>query len=159
MEQKRFLVKGDGAVTDTSTGLTWQQDTAGAMNWDAALKYCASLEVAGGGWRLPTRRELESVLDLDRYDPAIDIIAFPGTMSSYYWSSTALTLYANYVWCVFFGCGVITYKDHKSLGCYVRAVRGQWLFDQFSQLTEQSPGYGRKGGNKYGNNSRQAKRA
>ncbi|HIJ40661.1 MAG TPA: hypothetical protein HPP90_06225 [Deltaproteobacteria bacterium] len=30
---------GDGTVTDTSTGLTWQQETTGPVTWEEALAY------------------------------------------------------------------------------------------------------------------------
>ena len=33
----------DGTVTDTATGLMWQQAEAGNFNWWAALAYCEAL--------------------------------------------------------------------------------------------------------------------
>ena len=89
---ERFIINNDGTVTDTSTGLTWQQATAGPMAWEAAQKYCAKLELAGGGWRLPTVQELQSIVDYTRQVPAIDTAAFPDTMSRYYWSCTTYAL-------------------------------------------------------------------
>ena len=37
----------DGTVTDTATGLMWQQETAGSRTWEAALSYCENLSLAG----------------------------------------------------------------------------------------------------------------
>ncbi len=39
-----FIDSRDGTVTDTSTGLMWQQDTAlGTYTWQEALAYCARI--------------------------------------------------------------------------------------------------------------------
>jgi hypothetical protein len=119
-----LLDNGDGTVTDTETGLMWQQAEAGAMTWEAALAYCEALSLAGqDDWRLPNRNELQSIVDYDFYDPATDTTAFPGAESSYYWSSTAYAGYTGFVWGVgFYGGSVHDYS--KSISYYVRAVRG-----------------------------------
>ena len=38
-----FTDNGDGTVTDTSTGLMWQQTSTNYMNWEQALLYCEGL--------------------------------------------------------------------------------------------------------------------
>ncbi len=63
MRKKRFLDNGDGTVTDTVTGLMWQQRTAGPMTWEAAQRYCAQLELGGGGWRAPNEKEFKTFSD------------------------------------------------------------------------------------------------
>ena len=91
-----FVDNGNGTVSDTSTGLMWQQDTArdtegnyDPMTWEEALAYCESRTIGGHtDWRLPTIKELRSLVDYTQYDPAIDKVRFPNTVSSYYWSST-----------------------------------------------------------------------
>ncbi len=80
---------------------------------------------AGGfdDWRLPTRAELLSLVDLDKYRPAIDTALFPDTKSSFYWSSTPYAGYpADYAWGVDFynGNTCIGYRDGTG---FVRAVR------------------------------------
>jgi hypothetical protein len=41
-------------VTDVVENITWQRHPAGPMSRDAAVEYCATLELAGRrGWRLP----------------------------------------------------------------------------------------------------------
>jgi PKD repeat protein/pimeloyl-ACP methyl ester carboxylesterase len=118
-----FVVNGNGTVTDTSTGLIWQRETAGEMTWEAAISYCEGLSLGGySDWRLPNRNDLLSLVDYTRYDPAIDTTAFPDTMSSYYWSSTTYAPYSVYAWCVYFDYGLVSH-DLRSYDSYVRAVR------------------------------------
>ena len=115
---------GDGTVTDTATGLMWQQAEDGDMTWEEALAYCENLELAGhDDWRLPNRNELQSIVDYEALDPSIDTTLFPGTMSSAYWSSTTYASNTGLAWCVGFGGGVVRDWD-KSSSFYVRAVRG-----------------------------------
>ena len=129
-EQKNSTLvdNGDGTVTDTTTGLMWQQAEADAMTWEAALTYCENLRLAGyNDWRLPNVNELQSIIDYDAYDPAIDTTYFPGAMPNAYWSSTTYEGNAdsdNYSWNVSFSSGdLITQTSDKSNSAYVRAVR------------------------------------
>jgi len=75
-------------------------------------------------WRIPSREELQSIVDYSIPDPGPTINAgyFPNTVSSYYWSSTTYALYTSNAWGVYFHNG----NDDdvlKSSSCYVRAVR------------------------------------
>jgi len=120
-----FINHGDGTVTDTETGLMWQQNTASPMDWRNALVYAEELELAGhSDWRLPDRNELQSLVDYSRNNLAIDPEAFPGTRSSGYWSSTTYANNNAYAWYVGFSYGgVYIYPKHNYL--YARAVRGR----------------------------------
>ena len=121
-----FIDNGDGTVTNTDTGLMWQQDTApSTYNWQGALYYCETLTLAShNDWRLPKVNELQSLVDYTRYNPSINTTFFPNTMSSYYWSSTTYAGHPDSAWLVRFGHGGV-YGYGKSLyGYYVRAVRG-----------------------------------
>ena len=116
---------GNGTVTDTETGLMWQQDESGAMTWEEALNYCEDLDLAGyEDWRLPNRNELQSIVDYTRFNPAMDRTAFPGAMSSGYWSSTTIP----HPWdthvarLVFFNNGGVSGYPKLDI-FYVRAVR------------------------------------
>jgi len=133
----RFVNNGDGTVTDTATGLMWQQATADAMNLPDALSYCEGLVLGGhDDWRLPSVRELTSVADLSRYDPAMNTTVFPDTAASQYSSSTTYTGDERRVWHVEFRYGGDDYGGWKSNGNYVRAVRGgQDLVDGHLHLT------------------------
>jgi hypothetical protein len=76
-------------------------------------------------WRLPTAKELQSLVDYSVYDPAVSD-ALPGaTAPFYYWSSTADASRNDYAWYVYFGHGHVNYYD-KGLKLRVRAVRGGW---------------------------------
>jgi len=119
-----LVINGDGTVTDTITGLMWQQATDGLMSWEAAISYCEALSLSGyDDWRLPNRKELHSIVHYSRYNPAIEISVFPDTSSSYYWSSTTSALNTDYAWNVGFNYGYVYYY-YKSNSYYARAVRG-----------------------------------
>lgn len=80
---------GDGTVTDTDTGLMWQQGPGYSMIWETALTYVEGLTLAGyDDWRLPTLKELRSIVDYGHANPAIDAALFPETRRDGYWSST-----------------------------------------------------------------------
>jgi len=123
-----FVVNGDGTVTDSSTGLMWQQETAGRMTWENAISYCEDLVLAGwSDWRLPNRNEIQSIVDYATYFPAIDTIVFPGMVwDGVYWSSTTSASNSGYAWFVCFEIGAILNYYSKSHTYYVRAVRGSF---------------------------------
>jgi len=90
-----------------------------SINYEAAEKAVAEL---GPGWRLPTRQELESLLDLSRHDPAIDVGQFPDTRSAWYWTSTPCAWNEDARWIVNFGVGLVN-GNRRSFRACVRAVR------------------------------------
>jgi hypothetical protein len=56
----------NGTVYDNKTKLTWQQTvTSPTYTWVNAKSYCAGVgsSLGGTGWRLPTVKELQSILD------------------------------------------------------------------------------------------------
>ncbi len=86
-----FRAHGDGTVTDTATGLMWQQaDDGRTRTWGQALAYCQGLSLAGhGDWRLPNAKELQSLVDYRRHDPALDLTVFrQHDKTGWFWSST-----------------------------------------------------------------------
>jgi len=126
-----LVVNGDGTVTDTDTGLMWQEETAvdvsDAFSWAAAVSYCEDLELGGyGDWRIPTINELESIINYSLYNPATTM---PNTLLNFgYWSSTKDAYHPSYRRLVEFSEGFFeTYSDYgmpdEVLG-HVRAVRG-----------------------------------
>jgi len=117
------FIDNGSTVTDTRTGLIWQkQDDGNARTWDGALSYCEGLPLAGQiDWRLPNIKELESITDDSRYNPAIDPV-FTGTKSSYYWSSTTAAGYPSNACYVYFNDGYVAYSN-KDVTLYVRCVR------------------------------------
>ena len=49
-----------GIVYDKNTGLEWITGPDEATSWSEAKRWVENLSVAGGGWRMPTRKELEA---------------------------------------------------------------------------------------------------
>jgi len=74
-------------------------------------------------WRMPTRKELESIVHFGTYNPAIDTIYFPNTQN-WFWSSSPHTENNDRVWIVDFNGGI---NDTSSKGSYVsiRLVRSR----------------------------------
>lgn len=84
------LIVDEELVVDVSTGLVWQRepDRIG-KSWRDALAYCETLELAGkDDWRLPSAKELQSLVDDRRSAPSIDTTAFPDTPATSFWTST-----------------------------------------------------------------------
>jgi len=120
-----WIVHGDGTATDKFTGLMWQTGEIDWMTWENALKYCENLTLAGHkDWRLPTIKELASILKMDTYEPTINREIFPGTVSSYYWSSTTTSYSKDKAQLFGFQYGYNYSHWSKINGGYVRAVRG-----------------------------------
>lgn len=117
------------SASDTVTigGLEWQ-DTNEAKSieksWKDARSYCEHLSLAGkDDWRLPSIKELQSIVDISRYKPAIKS-NFKNVASEEYWSSSVDVSAAKYAWFVGFKSG-FTYYGSKTAGNYVRCVRGR----------------------------------
>ncbi len=66
-----YIDNGNGTVTDVVTGLTWQQDPGSKMTYDEAVVAVDALVLAGyDDWRLPTIKELYSLIDFNGTDPS-----------------------------------------------------------------------------------------
>jgi hypothetical protein len=102
LAKARFVPSADGTeVTDAMTGLVWSRCAAGMVwnndaqtcdgaatrfYWKDALSYAKRNRA--GGWRLPNIKELFSIVDHKKTEPAIDSIAFPNTSWRLHLSST-----------------------------------------------------------------------
>ena len=148
---------GNGVIKDVRTGLFWEKksddgsihDRDNTYSWStgnnsfngtAATVFLATLNTApcfGGfcDWRLPTRFELETILDLGNVNPAVPAVFNASctagctvttcscTRSSYYWSSSTNRSNPDAAWYVDFDGGN-AFNGGKTYGRYVRAVRG-----------------------------------
>jgi Protein of unknown function (DUF1566) len=118
----RYTMSG-GTVYDTKTKLTWQQAVApGTYTWAGAKAYCAGLSLNGTGWRLPTCKELQTIVDDSWSNPSIDATAFPSTPASRFWSSSPLAGSSSNAWYVGFNVGYASYSGVSST-VNVRCVR------------------------------------
>lgn len=60
-----FTDNGDGTISDLATGLMWlSTDDGTARDWEEALSYAENSGYAGySDWRLPSAKELQSIVD------------------------------------------------------------------------------------------------
>lgn len=108
---------------DPETGLEWQCASPGEMTWHEAMEYAGTLSLdEKEDWRLPSARELETLLDRDKYRPVMrDEVPFRDHLS--YWSSTTFSENTSNAWILMFdGAYVLSY--YKSNRYQVRCVRG-----------------------------------
>ncbi|MBS4098995.1 MAG: DUF1566 domain-containing protein [Sulfuricella sp.] len=154
-----YTVKADGTVTDTATGLVWEQCSQGlytsstacgtgraaTFTWDQALAVVTARNLdkhlGYSDWRLPNKNELESLVNLAAGNPAIDATTFPRTPTgTYFWSATS---YApdplNKAWGVLFSAGS-PYPASKSGYNHVRLVRGGQAAAAFDALASAGAG-------------------
>jgi hypothetical protein len=119
----RYELLGDGIARDMQTGLTWPMAVdATEHDWEQAKGACAQLTLGGGGWRLPTMKELQTLIDERRTDPAIEVGVFDGTPGDSFWTSSPLADPPGYAWFVSFSAGV-AYNSLVERGHLVRCVR------------------------------------
>ena len=121
------VVFGGEIFKDSSTGLVWQDNSDAKnneMSYEDAIEYCSDLSLAGkSDWRLPKIQELQSIVDIKKYKPAIKD-GFKNVASSYYWSSSENVSNSSDAWGVDFLNGY-AYSRSKSDERYVRCVRGR----------------------------------
>ena len=56
-----YIVYANGIVKDTGTGLEWFAGPDKNITWDEANSWVKNLNLSGGGWRMPSLDELESL--------------------------------------------------------------------------------------------------
>jgi hypothetical protein len=153
----RFRDNGDGTVTDESTGLVWEKKTDDgglhdkdkAFTWDPGTgsiwEWLAAVNAEGGSglagktdWRIPNKKELESIVDASTFNPALPA-AFssactPGCGAAtcsctgslfHYWTSTSVAAApTTFAWGMLPSSGAVQASSRKSAFGHVRAVRG-----------------------------------
>ncbi len=60
-KDNRFVIRNNGVVLDTSTGLEWVAGPDRDMSRTDAVSWINDLTLDGGGWRLPSRSELRGL--------------------------------------------------------------------------------------------------
>ena len=129
-ELKTALLRDDSTETvcDKTTGLMWQDNIDAKTikkNRKDAKQYCRSLVFAGyKDWYLPKIKQLKSIVDHKKYNPAIRD-GFKNVQSYHYWSGTpTLSLNTINALNIDFKNGQ-KYNTNRKGKCYVRCVRGK----------------------------------
>jgi hypothetical protein len=121
----RYVTAG-GTVYDTKTKLTWQQTVSSkTYTWVDAKTYCVDVgaSLGGTGWRLPTIKELQTIVDESRCYPSMDPTAFSATPGGwFFWSSSPVAALQSSAWFVNFSDGS-AYHFAVSNASNVRCVR------------------------------------
>jgi len=74
-------------VIDNITGLMWQDNINIKKKWKDAKKYCSDLKLGiYSDWRLPTRREMFSIIDYGKYAPSLNSVF--KSYNNVYWTNT-----------------------------------------------------------------------
>jgi formylglycine-generating enzyme required for sulfatase activity len=121
----RYTTSG-GTVYDTKTKLTWQQAApATTYAWADAKTYCASATVSsalgGSGWRLPTVKELQTLVDYTTTSAPVIDPTFQGP-AAYFRSSSPVAGSPANAWGIDFTAGYIALAGVTDMA-YVRCVR------------------------------------
>ena len=110
---------------ETKDGLVWQDNKEAKItkfNWSDAEKYCQDLNLANKrDWRLPSYKELYSLVDYTKHYPAI-IDGFKNVYGSSYWSSS-INVSNSKMWEVSFYSGSTYYYKKSEKIFHVRCVR------------------------------------
>jgi hypothetical protein len=109
-------------VKDLKTGLIWQRIVRedDLLTYTEAQARCAAM---GVGWRLPTPKQLLTLVDPIFTQPAIDREAFPNTPADIYWTSLRSTDMPAFVWTVSFFRGTSEPIGEQGSTLAVRCVR------------------------------------
>jgi hypothetical protein len=136
MGGNRFTDNGNGTVTDNCTQLIWLKNAncfyvkiwQEAMNAakQLAAGQCDLKDVSSAGdWRLPSIKELQSLIDYSKVSPALPKIhPFLEMRPDLYWSSTEGAYDEIYAWYVSFNNGHVN-TSYKSSTYYVWPVRSR----------------------------------
>lgn len=137
----RFTDNKDGTVTDNLTKIVWLKNTNcfGIQDWQSAVLAAKRLREGDcgpdpdlilsdssspGDWRLPTMKELCTLIDFSRRDPALPSgHKFSGAPPGYHWSETTLDYHPELVWIVYFESGTTCYENVKNRAGYIWPVR------------------------------------
>jgi hypothetical protein len=139
-----FIDNGDGTVTHKLTGLVWMRCSMG-QSWDKATSSCTGTAAkytwdeamalksnfAGkSDWRLPNIVELQTTVERENYDPAINTAMFPNTPNNEFWSSSLQVSGTAFAWYVRFGDGIVSFTNRDLYHSFaVRLVRTNQSLD------------------------------
>jgi len=116
-----FEIVDDDVAINLATGQYWLRPyvPGGVRKWKEGMEAANKVDVRGWKWRAPTARELLTLPDYEKEQPAINTIVFPGTGNDFVWSSTSRGVFA---FGVYFYSGFAGWFHHYHSG-FLRAVR------------------------------------
>jgi hypothetical protein len=127
----QYQISAD-TVFDKGTHLTWQRGdsptTYDLQNAAGQNLYCGGLNIGGfsTGWRLPSKKELETLVDDAATHPSIDRAAFPTAKSTLYCTVSRWVGYSGSgvaYWAIDFNNGASTHQNAvPGIFCNVRCV-------------------------------------
>jgi uncharacterized protein len=141
------------SITDSNKGLMWQDNRAAKTiqkNWKDAMNYCKNLSLLGySNWRLPYHKELKSILDNKRRNPAIKK-EFKNVASASYWATEKKSYGYNGVTSSINFKNGNSYTSRKYLKKRVRCVRYiDNRHEQTNSSRQQHSSYSSRSSNKY----------
>lgn len=85
----RYTISAD-EVLDRNTGLIWQrQASSEGLSFTTAILLCSESKLNGKvNWRLPSTKELQTIVEERFAKPMIDTAVFPNTPNGRYWTSS-----------------------------------------------------------------------
>jgi len=117
----------NGTITDNYTGLIWKKCPQGISGndckggspslreWSKARVECEELSFAGKkGWRIPSLKELQSIVDTGVFDPSINKNFF-GSSNDPYWTLTSPAEYPGSKFTVLFSDGSVYYSSSNNI--------------------------------------------
>lgn len=132
-------------VFDHLTGLLWllEANSGGSRNCHDAIDYCAGLSAGlHDDWRLPSVRELQSLLDYSQAGPALPAgHPFANVQLSTYWTATTSGANTNSAWLVELNSGTVNTSIKTNL-CSVWPVCGGDLGFRLREWYEDRDGDG-----------------
>jgi len=130
VQELRFLVNGDGTITDNHTGLMWLQNSSdlSANSWQESLDLAMSFNKSSNNfksgnytarynnWRLPDIKELQSLLNKNKHDQStwLNSNGFTSIQPTWYWSNTTKPNYVFIAW-------VISLETSDSFGINIKS--------------------------------------
>lgn len=119
-------VTHNGGDAGGTTETAWCSDSLNGKGCTTE-NYVAAVNAAhlcgASDWRLPTQRELLSLIHAGKLNPAVDAAFLPNTLNDVYWSANTYARIPAFAWGVHFGYGAAN-ADYKNRGYRVRLVRG-----------------------------------
>ena len=148
-----FEVEADGTAVHRPTGLMWMRCSLGQVwngttcsgtalslpAWATALQTVRSINAgtsdadADGAagfagytdWRVPNIKELVSIHEACRRNPAVNEVVFPNTPSATHWSSSTPHTQPSVAWYMDGGGGVVSFTlKSDNIPRFVKLVRG-----------------------------------